>query len=213
MSNNHHLVSLRNNIFPQGYTPGVVTDVIREVREGSRVREEALLNRVKNMIEERQWSINETNLRVVRELEELKIAMHQMKLDKKHTDDKIARLESDIGSLRNLITHSLAYPPTRQSFSEYGAGPIFDGFRPRPPLSHRLSFGTMNDMEKSFDAAVQSSPKRNGSRSANNYSLSSDVAEENDSQMVELERNTMELRRELQEAVASKKASECKIAQ
>lgn len=56
------------------YQPGVVTDVIREVREGTRVREEALLNRVKNMIEERQWSINETNLRVVRELEELKVS-------------------------------------------------------------------------------------------------------------------------------------------
>lgn len=57
-----------------------MTDVIREVREGTRVREEALLNRVKVMIEERQWSINETNLRVVRELEELKVRISFFRL-------------------------------------------------------------------------------------------------------------------------------------
>ena len=27
------------------YTPGMMTDVVREVREGARVREEALINR------------------------------------------------------------------------------------------------------------------------------------------------------------------------
>lgn len=179
-------------LFPAGYTPGVVTDVIREVREGSRVREEALLNRVKSMIEERQWTINETNLRVVRELEELKIQMHQMKLEKKHSDDKLGRLEADVTSLRNLITHSLAFPRP-QSFSEYSTPHSFgqsqdNSHNPVIFRRNRLSFATMNEVDP------QKSPnKRNGR--GGSFSLSSE-GEEND-QMVQLERDTLELRREL----------------
>jgi len=184
----------------QGYTPGVVTDVIREVREGSRVREEAMLNRVKSMIEERQWSINETNLRVVRELEELKIQMHQMKLDKKHTDDKLTRLENEVSSLRNLITHSLTYP--RQSFGDFGATYADHSvqFR-RPNLQQRLSFGGMSDLDaRNCNGFEPSSPKRNGRSS---------LVDE-DGSLVEKE--ALGLRKELQDAIASKKASENKIA-
>lgn len=56
------------------YTPGVVTDLIREVRDASRVRDESLLNRVKALIDEKSWSLNEANLRVLRELEEIKVS-------------------------------------------------------------------------------------------------------------------------------------------
>lgn len=55
------------------YTPGMMTDVVREVKDAARVREDALLNRVKAMVEERQWSMNESNLRMMRDIEELKV--------------------------------------------------------------------------------------------------------------------------------------------
>lgn len=56
------------------YTPGIVTDLIREVRDAGRVRDESLMNRVKALIEEKSWSHNETNMRVLRELEEVKVS-------------------------------------------------------------------------------------------------------------------------------------------
>lgn len=56
------------------YTPGMMTDVVREVKEAARVREEALLSRVRSMVEERSWTMNETHLKMTRDLEELKVS-------------------------------------------------------------------------------------------------------------------------------------------
>lgn len=50
-----------------------MTDVVREVKDAARIREDALLNRVKAMVEERQWTMNESNLRMMRDIEELKV--------------------------------------------------------------------------------------------------------------------------------------------
>lgn len=55
------------------YTPGMLTDVVREVREAARIREEAVLNRVKSLVDERSWSLNEKNFRLMRDIEELKV--------------------------------------------------------------------------------------------------------------------------------------------
>lgn len=196
----------------------MVTDVIREVREGTRVREEALLSRVKNMIEERQWSINETNLRVVRELEELKIQMHQMKLDKKNTDEKLTRLEVEVIALRNLYSHSFSYQrPLGVDLGHHQTPlPETNPFMRRHSPYQRLSFGTvhMADDTKHFNdgANSASSPKRNGRSGAYTPEHVLTNEQENDGQLVQLERDTMELRRELQDAIASKKASDSKIA-
>uniref|UniRef100_A0A336K4B8 CSON000736 protein n=1 Tax=Culicoides sonorensis TaxID=179676 RepID=A0A336K4B8_CULSO len=180
------------------YQPGVVTDVIREVREGTRVREEALLNKVKNMIEERQWSINETNLRVVRELEELKIQVHQIRLDNKHTDDKVARLESEMTSLRNLMTHSMSFMrPTTASFDNNSQG--FTSINPGNVMRRSSDFrSNLNDPKR---LSLNFTPMNYSDQDRN----------EHDNSMVQLERDTLELRRELQDAIANKKASESKI--
>lgn len=53
--------------------PGVVTDLIREVRDAGRVRDESLMNRVKALIDEKSWTSNEVNMRILRELEEVKV--------------------------------------------------------------------------------------------------------------------------------------------
>lgn len=51
----------------------MVTDLIREVRDAGRVRDESLMNRVKALIDEKSWTANESNMRVLRELEEVKV--------------------------------------------------------------------------------------------------------------------------------------------
>lgn len=57
------------------YTPGMMTDVVREVKEGARIREEALLSRVRALVEERSWTMNETNLKFMRDFEEMKVCI------------------------------------------------------------------------------------------------------------------------------------------
>lgn len=52
-----------------------MTDLIREVREASRIRDESLLNKVKSIIDEKNWMSNESNLRIMRELEEIKVSL------------------------------------------------------------------------------------------------------------------------------------------
>lgn len=46
-----------NRHFEREYEPGMLADIIREVRDAARVREDALLARVKHMIEEKQLSM------------------------------------------------------------------------------------------------------------------------------------------------------------
>lgn len=55
------------------YTPGMMTDVVREVKEAARVREDALLSRVRALVEERSWTMNETQMKLVRNVEEMKV--------------------------------------------------------------------------------------------------------------------------------------------
>lgn len=59
------------------YTPGMMTDVVREVKEAARIREEALLSRVRAMVEERSWTMSETNLKMMRDLEEMKVSVRE----------------------------------------------------------------------------------------------------------------------------------------
>lgn len=43
--------------YDKEYKPGMLSDIVREIRDAARVREEALLSRVKHMIEERQMAM------------------------------------------------------------------------------------------------------------------------------------------------------------
>lgn len=52
-----------------------MTDVVREVKEAARIREEALLSRVRALVEERSWSMSESNLKMMRDLEEMKVSV------------------------------------------------------------------------------------------------------------------------------------------
>lgn len=46
-----------SRFYDKEYEPGMLSDVVREIRDAARVREEALLSRVKHMIEERHLAM------------------------------------------------------------------------------------------------------------------------------------------------------------
>lgn len=58
--------------------------MIREVRDAGRVRDESLMNRVKAIIEEKSWTHNETNMRTLRELEEVKVSVRIYVISSRH---------------------------------------------------------------------------------------------------------------------------------
>ncbi|XP_070136778.1 uncharacterized protein [Drosophila bipectinata] len=85
------------------YTPGMMTDVVREVKEAARVREDALLSRVKSMVEERQWSVNDGNVRILRDIDELKSHVMQLRLERKETNKRLTHLEAENKYLRQAL--------------------------------------------------------------------------------------------------------------
>ncbi|XP_037940936.1 putative uncharacterized protein DDB_G0282499 isoform X2 [Teleopsis dalmanni] len=85
------------------YTPGMMTDVVREVKEAARVREDALLNRVKALVEERQWSLNESNLRVMRDIEDLKSQVQHLRAERKESNKRINHLETENKYMRQML--------------------------------------------------------------------------------------------------------------
>ncbi|XP_039151646.1 uncharacterized protein LOC6726669 isoform X4 [Drosophila simulans] len=85
------------------YTPGMMTDVVREVKEAARIREDALLSRVKLMVEERQCFLNEGNVRILRDIDDLKTQVMQLRLEKKETNKRLSHLESENKCLRQAL--------------------------------------------------------------------------------------------------------------
>lgn len=72
--------------------PGVVTDLIREVRDAGRIRDESLMNRVKALIDEKSWTLNESNMRVLRELEEVKVSEIERNLKQFQVEQDLIKL-------------------------------------------------------------------------------------------------------------------------
>ncbi|XP_075147798.1 uncharacterized protein LOC142221847 isoform X2 [Haematobia irritans] len=130
------------------YTPGIMTDVVREVKEAARVREDALLNRVKALVEERQWSMNESNLRMMRDIEELKSQVHHLRSDRKETNKRLNHLEAENKYMRQMLAalyHNRNAVPdiiyenetlrTRKSYPHHSR-------RQQPPMN--LNYGTVH---------------------------------------------------------------------
>lgn len=59
--------------------PGVVTDMIREIRESMKNREDSMMNRVKTIVDEKSWTSNDLNMRLLREFEDVKVSKQQIR--------------------------------------------------------------------------------------------------------------------------------------
>lgn len=234
------------------YTPGVMTDVIREVKEAARVREEALLSRVKAMVEERSWVIGEGNIRMMRDIEEMKAQIQHLRSDKKESNKRITQLETENKYIRSIlasvlnnrtteIIHEneiLRSTPIRKNFADISR---------QKRNSFNLNYGTINyedsltsghdrntlQKSSSLDAMkhdrrssaygggggstgtpsdnIQTPPQNGNIRMDNNlYAMGQNDSSDGD-HLMEMEKNTLDLRRELQEALASKKQADNRI--
>ncbi|KAL7030837.1 hypothetical protein ACKWTF_006805 [Chironomus riparius] len=199
------------------YTPGIVTDLIREVRDAGRVRDESLMNRVKALIEEKSWSHNETNMRVLRELEEVKVHLHNVKLERQTTNERLLKLEDEVRTMKAFL--GVNNNPFQQ-YSHFTTPPnnsnlaINDQTKRNSNLS--LNYGVINSTGDNFQFDDQPSnfhqhrhpspPKRHDTSLNENDEDSFDK-----SHVIQLEKDTLKLRRDLQDAIASKKHAESRI--
>ncbi|XP_076268153.1 uncharacterized protein LOC143201147 isoform X2 [Rhynchophorus ferrugineus] len=141
-----NLLKKQQNVrhFDRDYEPGMLTDVIREVREAARVREDALLARVKHIVEEKHLSVNHLNLVT----------------EKNRNNDRISKLEEQLKSL-----------------------------------------------------AVSSSSRSDDSINMLNLSSLSEDKNKSARQVLDLERETLQLRRELQDTRNKKEEADQKLLQ
>ncbi|XP_013183507.2 uncharacterized protein LOC106129474 isoform X2 [Amyelois transitella] len=94
---------LTDNGVPGGhYSPGFLSDLVREIRDAARVREEALYSRVRAMVIERTDSGMASAEAKYHEktLEEVKSSLRASEADKRRMMDRIAKLEDDLRQLR-----------------------------------------------------------------------------------------------------------------
>lgn len=227
------------------YTPGMMSDVVREVKEAARVREEALLNRVKAMVEERSWSIGEGNLRLMRDLEEVKAQIQHLRSDRKEANKRIAQLEAENKYIRSILASVLnnrtteiihenelfRSTPVRKTAPEgqkikrnslslnYGVINHEESFIPvvgpdRSTLQKSPSMDAikLGEQANSNRRNVYASPESHAYRLDNAYNSSIVEKQPNsDEHLLQMEKDTLDLRRELQEALASKKQAENRI--
>ncbi|XP_055599117.1 putative uncharacterized protein DDB_G0286901 isoform X2 [Uranotaenia lowii] len=268
LSTNSQPVGMRYNSFglqspaptyhSQGnYTPGIVSDVVREIREVSRVREEALMDRMKTMIEERSWALNEANFRLLKETEDMKKSIQTVRSEMNQVVDRMLKLENEVINLKAQMNHH-HQQQQQQNFvnlrerDSYGVGSAAGAKNLRRNSLH-INYGRINNTdefygnnfndlgadvrfangnqlgsrkfgENSFGSPVPSLAggqqlQHNGGGSGglvvgggltSSEELHEDSSSNND-QVLLLERDALKLRRELQDALASKQESENRI--
>lgn len=76
--------------FDRDYEPGMLAEIIKEIRDAARVREDALLAKVKHMIEERQFNMNQMTITA----------------EKSRNNERIAKLEEQLKNLALSHTRS-----------------------------------------------------------------------------------------------------------
>ncbi|CAD7093630.1 unnamed protein product [Hermetia illucens] len=210
------------------YTPGAMTDVVREVKEAARVREEALLSRVKAMVEERSWVAAEGSIRMMRDIEELKAQIQHLRSDlvNNRTSEIIHENEFVRSTpIRKNVMETPRQKSQRHSLNlNYGTINYEDGFSTMPtnaaPKSVSLDAIKLDqiksqlDRQNSHSSTLESQQQNGGTfRPENAYHSSSshDGGAGDGEHLLQIQNDTIDLRRELQDAIASKKQAENRI--
>lgn len=95
--------SLNDNAFLAGqYAPGFLTDLVREIRDAARMREDALYSRVRAMVVERNDNgLTSSEAKFTEKaLEEIKSSLRASDADKRRMMDRIVKLEDELRVLR-----------------------------------------------------------------------------------------------------------------
>ncbi|XP_055625672.1 putative uncharacterized protein DDB_G0282129 isoform X2 [Toxorhynchites rutilus septentrionalis] len=247
LSTNSQPVGMRYNSFglqspaptyhSQGnYTPGIVTDVIREIREVSRVREEAMMERMKTMIEERSWALNEANFRLLKEAEETKKSVQFVRSEMNQLVDRMLKLENEVINLKAQLTLQ-QQQQQQQNFTlrerdSYGQtmnatnAPGSAASKARRNSLH-LNYGRINNTDdiygNNFNDVTNEMRYSNGSNmrkfgennfgsTVNGGGFGDEMHDDSpNDQVLLLEKDALKIRRELQDALVSRQESESRI--
>ncbi|XP_031631656.1 myb-like protein D isoform X2 [Contarinia nasturtii] len=228
------------------YTPGCMTDVVREVKEAARIREEALLSRVRALVEERSWSMSESNLKMMRDLEEMKIQVNQLKSEKFEMKNQVSKLEDEVKTLKSIVSHLLNYNGNSNSSTPYNQSNQSTPFNvvdrnflrqnssTRPSLSpsdaqKRRSFPQkfnqdddtelLRPIQQQFNELLKEDNLNFGRNNIaqqqqhpnDGIYANATNNESHESNFVQIEKDNLELRRELEDARASNKQADKKI--
>ncbi|XP_068618839.1 uncharacterized protein [Battus philenor] len=91
-----------NGLLNGQYPPGFLTDLVREIRDATRLREEAMYTRVRAMVLERiDNSLASTESKISeRTIEDIKSSLRASEADSRRMMDRIVKLEDDVRALR-----------------------------------------------------------------------------------------------------------------
>ncbi|XP_063387348.1 uncharacterized protein LOC134673310 [Cydia fagiglandana] len=90
-----------NGLVGGQYSPGYVTDLVREIRDSARIREEALYARVRAMLLERDNGLASPETKFSEKtLEEIKSSLRASEADKRRMMDRVSKLEDELRLLR-----------------------------------------------------------------------------------------------------------------
>ncbi|XP_065167624.1 uncharacterized protein [Atheta coriaria] len=157
---------MHSNNFDRDYEPGMISDFIKEIRDAARIREDALLAKVKHIVEEKQFSDSQL----------------QMASEKKHHNDRIAKLEEQMKHMNFTTTSGLA------TMANIGNNSL------------RVGLGAAGE-----DMSLPSTSISLSEENSIAHSLAANR------QVCELEREVLQLRREVQDSRAKKEESDNKI--
>ncbi|XP_050069616.1 uncharacterized protein LOC126557776 [Anopheles maculipalpis] len=76
------------------YTSGIVADVVREIRDICRVREDATFERLRNLQENHMWSINDTLQRLAKDVDTMQKTVSAARMDVEKLTSRVLQLES-----------------------------------------------------------------------------------------------------------------------
>ncbi|XP_075982653.1 uncharacterized protein LOC142980927 isoform X2 [Anticarsia gemmatalis] len=127
--------SLNDNVYLTGqYAPGFLTDLVREIRDAARMREDALYSRVRAMVVERNDNgLTSSEAKFTEKaLEEIKSSLRASEADKRRMMDRIVKLEDELRVLR--VTNGL-----ETNENKISNGNIEDGDSERVRLRKELA--------------------------------------------------------------------------
>ncbi|KAL0819822.1 hypothetical protein ABMA28_007849 [Loxostege sticticalis] len=83
------------------YSPGFLADLVREIRDAARVREEAMYSRVRAMVHERTDNNHSSEAKYAEKaLEEIKSSLRASEADRRRMMDRVSKLEDELRMLR-----------------------------------------------------------------------------------------------------------------
>lgn len=219
------------------------------------------------MIDEKSWSLNESNSRIIRDMEDMKLQIQQMKYESKQTMERFSHLEDEIKSLKLLLSHAinsnllqqqhhqnvtierdvmkspsvrindnsnksrrnslnLNYAAVLSNNNDFNSLDDIDEVKLNPTnvygvlytddnKHHKLTIPNVNNSNNGKKFISSPQHNNNNKKIMRSSIHGEDIAEqrqnEGDEQLMQLEKDTLELRRELQDAVAGRKHAENRI--